>query len=62
MSSKPKRQKTEEKEATSPPQPDDEQSHEIEDFEKCEICFEEYNDNENANKPFSLYPCGKLCL
>ncbi len=30
----------------------------LENFEKCEICFEEFDDNELMNKPYSLYPCG----
>ena len=32
----------------------------MEEFEKCEVCYEEFDDNEYGNKPYCLFPCGKI--
>ncbi len=27
-------------------------------MDKCEICYEPYDEDENMNKPYCLFPCG----
>lgn len=32
-------------------------------MDKCEICYEQYDEDENMNKPYCLFPCGHtFCL
>ena len=27
---------------------------------KCGVCYEDFDDNELTNKPYSLFPCGNF--
>ena len=30
----------------------------MDNLDKCEICYELFDDDENMNKPYCLFPCG----
>ena len=35
-------------------------AEEEDNLNKCGVCYEDFDDNDWTNKPYSLFPCGNL--